>query len=185
MNSLEPMFKNGVNVSALMETIQAISSNNEVACFQFRAANRWLGGDHNRTTIEGFSGACEEHRHIMGPFVLDNAEPPILLGEGAAPNPVEYILHALAGCLTTSMIYHAAARNITITDISSRIEGDLDLRGFLGMSDDVRPGFSVIRVKIDAKSEATAEELKMLTQFSPVYDIISRSVAVEVEIDTH
>jgi hypothetical protein len=106
---MAPIVTNGVNVTALQETLDAVKQNTDIANFRFRAENRWLGGDHNRTTIDGFFGACEMQPHGKGPFVMDNAEPPVLLGEGAAPNPVEYVLHALAGCLTTTLVYHAAA----------------------------------------------------------------------------
>ncbi len=182
---IEPMIVNGVNVTALGETIEAIGENNAIAKFQFRATNQWLGCDLNRTTIAGFFGACDEHPHTQGPFSIDNAEPPVLLGEGEAPNPVEYILHALIGCLTTTMVYHAAARNIAVAEVSSELEGDLDLRGFLGMSDDVRQGFQTIRVKMRVKSNAAAEELYALTKFSPVYDIVSNSVPVHIEVETY
>lgn len=181
---MAPMMTNGVNVTALGETINAIGQNTDIANFQFQVRNQWMGGDHNRTTIEGFFGACERHSHTMGPFIMDNAEPPVLLGEGVAPNPVEYVLHALAGCLTTSMVYHAAARGIEVSDVSSEIEGDLDLRGFLGMSDEVRKGFHTIRVKIRVKTDATAETMSELTKFSPVYEMISRSLPVEIVMET-
>ena len=98
-----PTVTNGVNVSALYDTIDAVKQNPEIADFRFRASNRWIGADHNRTTISGFRGACGEHDHAKGPFVMDNAEPPVLLGEGAAANPVEYVLHALAGWIPTSV----------------------------------------------------------------------------------
>jgi uncharacterized OsmC-like protein len=178
-----PTVTNGVNVSALFETIDAVQQSPQVANFQFRASNRWMGGDHNRTTISGFRGACDDHVHAMGPFSLDNAEPPVLLGEGKAPNPVEYVLHALAGCLTTTMVYHAAARGIEIESVTSELQGDLDLQGFLGMSDDVRKGFSVVHVNMRVKSEADVETLKSLTEFSPVYDIVSKSLPVEITVE--
>lgn len=182
---LTPTIINGVNVTALGETIDAIGANTEIADFQFRATNKWMGGDHNRTTIQGFRGACAEQVHTNGPFCVDNAEPPVLLGEGAAPNPVEFVLHALAGCLTTSVVYHAAARGIAIGSVRSEVEGDLDLRGFLGMSDEVRKGFHAIRVTLHIKSDATVEDVMELTKFSPVYDIVSKSLPVDVVIETH
>ena len=121
----EPTVMNGVNVTALFETIEAVQQTPEIADFQFRTSNRWMGGDHNRSTIRGFKGACEEHAHTKGPFEVDNAEPPVLLGEGEAANPVEYVLHALAGCLTTTMVYHAAARGI---EIDERVGADFSSR---------------------------------------------------------
>ncbi len=178
-----PSITNGVNVTALFETIDAVSNNPTIADFQFRASNKWMGGDNNRTTINGFHGACDEHVHIKGPFVMDNAEPPVLLGQGAAANPVEYVLHALAGCLTTTMVYHAAARGIEVEAVSSQLQGDLDMRGFLGLDEDVRKGFSKVRVHMQVTSDADEETLMSLTQFSPVYDIVSKSLPVEITIE--
>jgi uncharacterized OsmC-like protein len=177
-----PTVTNGVNVSALYETIDAVKQTPQIADFQFRAANHWMGGDRNRSIISGFHGAGGDHAHGNGPFVIDNAEPPVLLGEGAAANPVEYVLHALAGCLTTTMVYHAAARGIEVESVRSDLHGDLDLKGFLGLDDSVRKGFSTVRVTMQVKSDADVETLKSLTQFSPVYDIVSKSLPVEVTV---
>jgi uncharacterized OsmC-like protein len=178
-----PNMTNGVNVDALFETIGAVKQNPAIADFQFRASNRWIGGDHNRSTISGFRGACDEQVHASGPFEMDNAEPPVLLGQGAAANPVEYVLHALAGCLTTTMVYHAAARGIDVEEVSSELEGDLDLKGFLGLDENVRKGFHMVRVKMRVKSEANAATLKSLAQYSPVYDIVSKSLPVDVAVE--
>lgn len=179
----EPVVRNGVDVTALFQTIDAVKGNTEIAQFQFRARNRWLGGDHNRSVLEGFRGACQENRHAR-PFELDNGEPPVLLGAGRHANPVEYVLHALVGCLTTTMAYHAAARGIDIGSIESSLEGDLDLRGFLGISNEVRKGFHAVRVRMRVNSAATAAQLRELAQFSPVYDIVSKSLPVEVSVET-
>jgi uncharacterized OsmC-like protein len=178
-----PTMANGVDVSALFETVDAVKQTPRMADFRFRVSNQWMGGDHNRTTVSGFHGACTDHQHAKGPFVVDNAEPPVLLGEGDAPNPVEYVLHALVGCLTTSMVYHAAARGIAVGSVTSELEGDLDLRGFLGLDEEVRKGFSVIRVAMRVKSDADVETLRSLTQFSPVYDIVSKSLPVEISME--
>lgn len=178
------LIRNGVDVTALFATIDAVKATPAIADFQFRVSNAWMGGDHNRTTITGFRGACGEHAHAEGPFSVDNAEPPVLLGEGAAPNPVEYVLHALAGCLTTTMVYHAAARGIEIGDVRSQLEGDLDLRGFLDLDPDVRKGFHAVRVRMQVQASADADTLAALARFSPVYDIVSKSLPVEVVVET-
>jgi uncharacterized OsmC-like protein len=179
----EPVVRNGVNVTALFDTIDAVKGNQELAQFQFRTQNRWMGGDHNCSTIEGFHGACQEMTHAQV-FEMDNGEPAVLLGADRHPNPVEYVLHALIGCLTTTMVYHAAARGITIESIESRLEGDLDLRGFLGLSDKVRKGFHTVRVQMRVRSSASAPLLRDLAKFSPVYDIVSNSLPVEVSVET-
>lgn len=179
----QPLVRNGVNVTALFETIDAVKANPEIAKFKFRARNHLVEGDHNHTTIDGFYAACQEMRHAQA-FEMGNGEPAILLGADQHANPVEYVLHALVGCLTTTMVYHAAARGIEIEAIDSSLEGDLDLRGFLGLSKEVRKGFQSIRVKMRVKSSAPASALRELATYSPVYDIVSNSLPVEVEIST-
>ena len=174
---------NGVNVTALGQVIEAVKGEPTVANFQFRATNKWQGGGHNRSSIKGFYGACAEDTTRTEPFVLDNAEPPVLLGEDQAPNPVEYIIHALAGCMTTTMVYHAAARGIEIESVESELEGDLDLHGFLRMDEDVRNGFKNIKVTFKVKSNASPEELADLARISPVFDIVSNPVPVTVNME--
>ena len=182
---MEPVFLNGVNVTGVMDTINAIKADQELAKFQFRAKNAWIDGGHNRSTIQGFYGCRMEDESRSEPFVLDADEPPVLLGQDAGANPVEFILHGLAACLTTTMVYHAAARGIEIEAADSALEGDLDLRGFLGISDEVRKGYQTIRVKMRVKSEAKPEMLRDLARYSPVYDVVSNSVPVEVVVETY
>lgn len=181
----EPNIVNGVNVTALFDTIGAVKDNAAIAKFNFRATNSWIGGEKNRSTIKEFTGALQEHRTVGKPFVFENGEPPVLLGEDKAPNPVEWLLHALIGCMTTTTAYHAAAKGIAIDAIDSEIEGDLDLRGFLGLSEDVRKGYSAIRVHMRVKTEAEPATIKSLTKMSPVFDTVSRSVPVAVDVETY
>jgi|APTNR8051073442_1049403.scaffolds.fasta_scaffold02380_5 uncharacterized OsmC-like protein len=176
---------NGVNVSALMETIDAVKKNPEIAKFRFRGRNTWLGGDHNRSTIKEFHGACEEQRTAGTSFVIDNGEPPVLLGEDKGANPVEHLLNALMGCMTTTTAYHAASRGIEIEAIDTESEGDIDLRGFLGLSDTIRKGYQNIRVKMRIKSSAKPETLRELAKLSPVFDVVSNSVPVDVVVETY
>ena len=176
---------NGVNVTALKNVLKAVQANKDIADFQFRARNTWLGGDANRTTIQGFYGACQEDTSRAQPFVFDNGEPAVLLGKDRGANPVEFVLHALAGCVTTTMAYHAAARGIEIEAIESRLEGDLDLRGFLGLSNTVRKGYHHVRVHMRVKSKAAPETLAALAKYSPVYDIVSNSLPVELVVETY
>jgi uncharacterized OsmC-like protein len=180
-----PAPTNGVNVGALFETIKAIKAKPELAKFQFRARNQWMGADHNRSTIQDFYGACQEQMTRCTPYVLDNGEPAVLLGNESGVNPVEYVLNALAGCLTTTLVYHAAARGIAIEAVDSELEGDIDIRGFLGLSSRVRKGYHDVRVRMRVKSEAPAEQLAELAKFSPVYDIVSNSLPVDVVVETY
>lgn len=176
---------NGVDVAALFDTIDAIKADARIAKFNFRATNRWLGGDKNRTTIKDFTGASAEHRDNIQAFIVDNGEPDVLLGHDEAPNPVEWLLHALIGCMTTTTVYHAASRGIAIEAIDSEIEGDLDLRGFLGLSTDVRKGYSAVRVRMRVKTKAEPATIKALTAMSPVFDVVSRALPVSVQVETY
>jgi uncharacterized OsmC-like protein len=165
-----------------MDVIDQVKGNSDIAKFQFRAANQWIDGGHNRSTVKGFYGACQEDQSRTEAFVMEADEPAILGSNDKAPNPVEFVLHGLAACLTTTMAYHAAVRGIHIEAISSKLEGDLDLRGFLGLSDDVRKGYHHVRVTMTVKSDATADQLRELAMYSPVYDIVSNSLPVELVI---
>jgi len=175
---------NGVNVTALFNTIDAVKNDKQLAEFRFRTSNRWIDGGHNRSTIQGFYGCCEEDSLREQAFTMDADEPPVLLGEDNGANPVEYLLHSLAACMTTSMVYHAAARGIKINALESSVEGDLDLRGFLGISDEVRKGYREIRVNFKAQCDVDSSVLRELAQFSPVYDVISNSLPVSINIET-
>lgn len=177
---------NGVDLRRLRDTIQAVSENPELGQFRFRATNEWIDCGHNRSTIKDFYGAGQEDSSRKKPFVMDNDEPDVLLGADNGANPVEYVLHALAGCLTTTLVYHAAARGIHVEAVSSTYEGELDLRGFLGLDPNVPRGYQKIKVTFDIKgdfSDAQKQELIELGQaYSPVFDTISRPVTVEVKI---
>jgi uncharacterized OsmC-like protein len=181
---ITPSTINGVNVEQLGANISAIQDNTGLAKFQFRATNTWINGGHNRTMIKDFYGVGKEDTTRTEPFVFDADEPPVLLGEDQGANPVEFVLHALAACLTTSMVYHAAAQGIRIDSVESRLEGDLDLRGFLGLSQEVRPGYQNLRVHFTVKSDAPAEKLRELTKYSPVYDIVSNPVPVAISVNS-
>ncbi len=183
--ALEQKMVNGVNVTELFGTIDAIKDQPEIAKFNFRAKNRWVNGANNRTTVSDFYGACETHAHEK-PFVFEKDEPPVLLGQDMGANPVEYALAALAGCVTTSLVYHAAAKGIEIEEIESTYEGDLDLRGFLGMSEEVRNGYEGINISFKIKSDAPREQLEELVKIaqerSPVFDIVTNPVPVKVKL---
>lgn len=177
---------NGVDVDRLFKTIDLIKEKPEMAKFNFRARNKWVNGGHSHTTIKNFYGAKGVHPH-ENPFELDADEPPLLLGEDKGPNPVEHALNAVAACVTAAMVYHGAAKGIKIKGIESRVEGDLDLRGFLGISDDIPVGYKNIRIhfKIDADiSDEEKEELvKMGHKYSPVFNTISNATPVVAQLD--
>lgn len=173
---------NGVDVSALKQTIGAIRQDPALGGFQFRAQNRWLGAAHNQSTIQDFYGAGQEDNSRGQPYVFDCDEPLVLFGRDQGANPVEYLLNALAGCLTTTVVMHAASRGIRIESVCSELEGDIDIRGFLGLTDEVPRGFQRIRVAMHVKSDAPPEKLKELAAYSPVFNTIVNPTQVEVQI---
>ena len=177
---------NGVNMDELFGTIDAVKNAPVIAKFKFRANNKWIEGGHNRTTIRHFYGTQQEHEHEK-PFHLDADEPPLLLGTDLGPNPVEYALTALASCVTTSIVYHAAARGVTIRSMESRLEGDIDLQGFLGIRDDVPRGYKEIRMYVNIDADAPPEKLEEIVAlgptYSPVFDTITRPVPVKVHLE--
>jgi uncharacterized OsmC-like protein len=176
---------NGVDVDRLSGTIDHISTDPTLARFQFRARNQWIDGGHSRTTIKEFYGAGQEDTSRTEPFVVDADEPPVLLGHNQAPNTVEYVLHALAACLSGTIVYHAAARGIALDGLEATIEGDVDLRGFLGLDEAVRPGYENIRVAFKASGDFDNDqlaELASLVRYSPVRDIVSNPVPVAIDV---
>jgi uncharacterized OsmC-like protein len=175
---------NGIDVDQIMGLIGEIESDTGYASFQFRASNKWVDGGKTQSHIKDFYAGNAEDTTRTKAFILDSDEPMIAAGQDSAPNAMEYVLHALASCLTTSLVYHAAVRGITIEAVESSYTGDMDVRGLLGLAEDVRKGFSKVAVNMRVKSEASAEELTELAMFSPVHDIISRSLPVELALTT-
>ena len=177
---------NGVNVDNLFSTIDAIKATPAVAKFNFRIHNQWQGSSQNCSTVDRFRGAMQEQSRPR-PFVLAADEPLVLLGTDTAANPVEHLLHALASCLTTSMVYHAAARGIEIEEVESSFEGDIDLHGFLELDKNVRQGYQGIRVNFKIKADVPDHRLQELielgTKHSPVFDSLTNGVPVSVKAE--
>jgi len=175
---------NNVPVDQLVETMQAIRKEPKIAKFVFRAENQWQDGGLNRATANEFHGALEDHARTA-PYTFDMDEPPLLLGQDRGANPVEYLLAALSGCLTTSLVFHAAARGIELTRVESSYEGDIDLHGFLGMDENVRNGYEGIRVTFKVEGNASEAELDELVSVaqerSPVFDVVTNGTPVTVE----
>jgi uncharacterized OsmC-like protein len=177
---------NGVDVEKLFETIGAIKETPGLAKFRFKVDNQWIDGGHNRTTVKNFYGAGQDNAHEKT-FVFDADEPPLLLGLDRGANPVEALLHALAGCVTSALIYHAAAKGIEIEEVESSLEGDIDLHGFLGIDPDCPRGYQEIRFNFRIKGDFTDEQLEELRAlgptYSPVFDTITRAVPIKVTAD--
>jgi uncharacterized OsmC-like protein len=185
MTELVEKVRNGVDTEQMFGTLDAIKAQPELARFRFRASNHWIDGAHNRSTIKDFYGAGNEDSSRAEAFEVDAGEPAILLGKDTGPNPAEYLLHALAACLTTSLVYVAAARGVRLTKIESTLEGDMDVRGALGLDDDYRNGFERIRVSFRVEGDAPEEKLREVVERakrrSAVYDMVCNGVPVEVE----
>jgi len=180
--------RNGVDTGRLFATLDLIKAQPELAKFQFRATNRWLGGAHNRSSIKDFYAAGGEDTSRSDAFQIDAGEPAILLGTDTGANPAEYLLHALAACLTTSVVYVAAARKVELTSVESTLTGDMDVRGALGVDDGPRNGFDRIgvsfRVTGNAPKEKLREVVRRAQQRSAVYDMVTNGVPVAVEVTT-
>jgi uncharacterized OsmC-like protein len=177
---------NGVDVSKLQGTIEAIKHTPSLADFRFRTVNKWQGGGLNQTTVKASYGAGQDFPERDEKFSMQADEPPVLLGGDKAANPVEHLLHALASCVTTSMVYHAAARGIPLEAVESELEGELDLHGFLGLDPKVRRGFKNITLNVrltGSLSEAQKQEvLALASQFSPVYDMVANPVPITLKL---
>ena len=174
--------KNGVNVDQLVDTINHIQEQPELAKFEFRAKNNWIDGGHCVSSIKGFYGEGQEDSTREETFTMECSHPQVLLGQDEAATPPEVVLHALSSCLTGAMVYHAAANGIEIEGAQSTIKGNADLHGFLGLDPEVRTGFNAITMQLKVKSDASAEQLERLAKFSPVFDMISNPTPVKIEI---
>ena len=183
VNERSTTMVNGVEIETLMETVNAIQADPELGSCHFRATNKWLNGTQNRSTVSGFYGAKQEIAHKQT-FTMDADEPAILAGQDDGANPVEHLLHALASCLTTSMVAHAAVRGIAIESIESEFEGDIDLNGFLGLNADVPKGYTAIRAKFRVKADPEdMDTIRELAKFSPVFNTLVGGTDVDVSVE--
>jgi uncharacterized OsmC-like protein len=188
MTVVTDTIRNGVDTEKLFATLDLIKAQPELAKFQFRATNRWIDGAHNRSTIKDFFAAGGEDTTRSEAFAIDAGEPAILLGTDTGPNPAEYLLHALAACLTTTIVYVAAARKVHLTSVESTLAGEMDVRGALGVDDDPRNGFDRISVSFRVTGDAPEEKLREIVsraqQRSAVYDMVTNGVPVAVQVTT-
>lgn len=185
MTMMDNPVRNGVDTATLFATLDAVKGDPEIATFQFRATNRWISGTHSQSTISGFFGAHQEMTH-HGPTDVGADHPEVLVGADHAPTPVEYVLHALAACLTAGLANIAAARGVRLTEVSSTVEGDIDLLGILGLSDEVRNGFSGINVSFRLRGDDPDKLRQVVEQSrrrSAVYDIVTNGVPVTIDVD--
>lgn len=176
---------NGLDLTQMTETVALLKERPALARFEFRAGNRWMTGGENQSRIKEFYGAGQEDESRTAAWELTNGEPPVLLGHNEGPNPVEFLLHALAGCVTTTTVLHATARGIKINRISTELVGNLDLQGLLALDESVPAGYESIRMRMDIDADCSDEELDDLLWFarehSPVCNTVCRPVPVVLE----
>jgi uncharacterized OsmC-like protein len=187
MNESSENIVNGLSVNKLFGIMDAIKTNVDIAKFNFSAKGNWINGAHSRTIVKDFYGAGQTHNRNIT-FVLEKDEPPVLLGTNAGANPGEYALAALNGCLTSALIYHAAAKGIQIDEIESTLDGDVDLLGFLGLDESVRNGYKKInvtfKIRADNVTDEQLNELVLIAQtMSPIFDNISNPTPIEVNVE--
>lgn len=185
MTNQDNTSKNGLNIEQMVQTVNAIKNTPSLGEFEFRASNQWINGGENRSTIQGFYGAGSEDESRSEPFTFTNGEPPVLLGNNEGANPVEFLLHALAGCVTTTTVLHATARGIQLKKISTELVGNIDVNGLLALDDDATVGYESITIKMDIEADCSDEELEELLSFakdhSPVCNTVCRPVPVTLE----
>ena len=187
MTAITTPSRNGIDVAQVYGTLDAIAADPSLARFEFRVRNRWIDGTHSRSTIQGFYGAGQEDASRERPFEVDASEPPVLLGHNEAPNPAELLLHALAGCLTLTIVNVAAARKVTLTEVSSTLEGVLDARGALGLDDACATASSASgwrsRSRATRRRRSCSEIVERAKARSVVYDIVTNGVPVDVQAE--
>lgn len=178
--------RNGVDVPTLFATIDAVRETPAIAAFEFRARNTWQSGTHSRTVFSDFHGALQEMQHRQE-TVVDSDHPEVLVGADQGPTPVEYLLHAIAACVTSGVVNVAAARGVTLSRVSSTVFGTIDLRGILGLSDDVRNGYEGITVSFEIEGDADEETLSGIVEQSrrrsAVYDVLTNGTSVEIDVN--
>ncbi len=185
MTTMDNPVRNGVDTATLFATLDAVKGNTDIAKFQFRATNRWVSGTHSQSTIHGFYGAMQEMTHRQ-PWTFDADHPAVLVGADNGPTPVEFVLHALAACLTAGLANIAAARGVNLTEVESTVEGDIDLLGILGLADEVRNGYEQIKVSFKLRGDDPDKLRSLVDQSrrrSAVFDIVTNGVPVAIEVD--
>jgi len=182
----QPALRNGVDTAALFSTLDVVRDHPELATFEFRASNTWISGTHNRSEINGYYGAGQQHQRPES-FSYDADHPPVLTGNDHGPAPVEYLLHALAACLTSGLVNIAAARGIRLDQVSSTVEGDIDLLGILGLDPTVRNGYQRIKVTFMITGHRSADDLRALVEQSrrrsAVWDVLTNGTAIDIDVN--
>jgi len=170
---------NGIDTNQVVSLVTKVAEDEAYGKFQFRANNQWIHGSRNRTSIQGFFAGGKEDTSRIEALTVDADQPFFLAGKNTAPNSVEHYLHSLTSCLTTTLSYHASVQGIELNEVNVCAEGDMNVRGYFGVSNEINRGFECIRVNMEVKSPADAETLTTLAMYSPVYEMVSRGVPVD------
>ena len=176
---------NGFDLEAIENTVTALKSNPKIAEFKFKATNEWESGPRNTSQIQGFYGACQEDTTRAIPFKCSTDMPTVLNGTDVAPSPPEFLLHTLASCITTSMMLLASANGIKVDEVTVKVEGDINLNGFLGLDSCILKEYEQIKISIDVECELTSEEKEILLELakkSPIYNTILNPVPVDISM---
>lgn len=175
---------NGIDTGQVMSLAGKIQADEDYGKFKFRATNRWVDGASSKTSIQSFFAGGRENTDREQPMFVEADQPAFLAGNNTAPNSVEHLLHALTSCLTTTLTYHAAVQGIPLGAIETSAEGEMNSKGFFGLSDEVSKGYERIRVNMRVASSASVETLTALAMNSPVYEMVSKAVPVEFIMTT-
>jgi uncharacterized OsmC-like protein len=175
---------NGIDTDRIIDLANKISQKEDHGIFQFRAKNKWLHGSCSRTSIQGFFAEGKEDASRTEALTVDADQPAFLAGRNTAPNAVEHYLHSLTSCLNSTLVYHASVQGIPVEEVNVTAEGDMNARGFFGISDDVNRGYKDIRINMQVKSPADVETLTKLAMYSPVYEMVSKAVSVDFNLTT-
>jgi len=185
MTMTDTPIDNGVNTAALLGAREALTAAPEAAEFTWRATCSWVHGTHSRSTVESFSGLGQEHSHLST-FNFDADHPVCFASEDHGATPAEYVLVALASCLTAGVAAVAQYREIQLRTVTATVEGHMNVLGILGADPDVRNGYRDIRVRFDIDADASREELEALVaqsqKRSAVFDILTNPTDVVVEV---
>ena len=178
-----PAERNGVPTEKMFGTIAKLKEDGDLAAFRFSAKNEWVEGTASTSTIYEWYGAGSDQVHVEEfSYTADHPT----LGHGHGPTPQEYVLHALAACITAGIATGAAARRIDLESVSSTVSADIDVRGVLGIDPEVRKGFSNVRVDFDVRADADQDTIDALvasaTKFSAVFDMLSNPTDVEINV---
>jgi uncharacterized OsmC-like protein len=174
---------NGIDLDALGEVVREIERDPAKALVEFRVTSQWQGQTRSRAKVDSYTIGG---RRIERAFAIDVDEPFELLGENTAPNPQEMLMTAFNACIMVGYVAVAATKGVKLERVEIETNGQLDLRGFLGIDDTVPPGYETIRYVVRIKGDGTADQLREIHEIvmktSPNYFNIARPIKIEARL---